>query len=109
MSARDTAQAVAHRSQVDAAIELRVPSFRRFALERTVDETGISGTGIVACGVVFPSGRAVTQWRSTDGVPMGSIAIYDSLEQLIAIHGHGGRTVIRFLDRVEPILLAGAA
>lgn len=79
--------------------------FRRFALERVTDETGLSGVGIVAVGVALPSGRLVMQWRTTAEVGPGSLAIYDSLAQLVAIHGHAGATVVRWVDRVEPIFL----
>jgi hypothetical protein len=67
---------------------------RRFVLNRLEDETKISGTGIVAEGIQFSNGRCsmcwVTQWCS--------IAIYDSIEELQAIHGHNGKTLIQWLD-----------
>jgi hypothetical protein len=80
------------------------PSFRRFFLQRVDDVNGRSGTGIVAYGAVVPTGRCFMQWRPTAEIPGGSCAIYDGLRQLIAIHGHEGRTVLQFLDPVEPLL-----
>lgn len=69
--------------------------FRRFVLDRNEDMTGVSGTGVVAEGVEFSDGtcvmRWVTQWRSTVFYEQG-------LEAVIRIHGHDGRTVVRFLD-----------
>lgn len=82
--------------------------FRRFALERVADPTGLSGVGIVALGVAPPSGRCVMQWRTTDAVGPGSTSIYDSLAQLVAIHGHGGATVVRWIDRAEPLFLVSS-
>ena len=67
---------------------------RRFVLNRLVDVTGISGTGIVAEGVRFSDGRVALMWTTRNR----SIAFYDSLEDVIAIHGHSGKTVVRFLD-----------
>lgn len=67
-----------------------------FHLERDVDESGISGAGIVAEGVVFSNGKAVLSWL-TDYT---SVAIYENIEHLEAIHGHAGKTRI-VLDCVE--------
>lgn len=71
---------------------------RRFYLRRLVDETGISGTGLVAEGVVFGSGRCVLTWRTA----WTSIAVYDDIAALEAIHGHGGRTRVEWIDPPEP-------
>ena len=65
---------------------------RLFYLNRLVDNTGVSGTGHVACGVQFPSGKCVMSWLSD----ITSIAIYDSVEDLITIHGHNGNTVLEW-------------
>ena len=61
---------------------------RVFRLERTEDVSGISGTGVVADGVVFPDGVAVLRWRTAGA----STAIYDSVEDVERIHGHDGKT-----------------
>lgn len=73
-----------------------VPHPRRFQLNRVEDATGVSGTGIVAQGCAFPSGKAALAW-CTSGTP-NSVALYDTVEDLVAIHGHGGRTVVEWLD-----------
>ena len=43
-----------------------IPEFkadgRRFRLVREEDESGVSGTGVVAVGVEFPSGAVVFEW-----------------------------------------------
>lgn len=71
-----------------------LPFVKLFKLVRDEDVSGVSGTGIVAEGVKFSDGtcvlRWVTQWRST--------AVYATVEDLDAIHGHGGRTRIEWID-----------
>lgn len=67
---------------------LKEPRARLFTLVRDEDETGISGTGIVAEGVEFSNGMCVLSW--IPGVQ--SIALYPSIMQLEVIHGHNGRT-----------------
>lgn len=64
-----------------------------FFLERTEDESGVSGTGVVAEGVVFSSGKAVLSWLTETS----SVAVYDSIEDVERIHGHGGKTKVVFL------------
>lgn len=68
---------------------------QRFQLVRDVDHSGSSGTGIVAHGVQFLDGICVMRWLTENT----STAIYGSLEQLIAIHGHGGDSYIDWIDR----------
>lgn len=59
-----------------------------FLLNRLEDVSGVSGTGIVAEGVVLHNGKCVLSWLT----PNSSVAIYDSLEILIAIHCHDGKS-----------------
>ncbi len=68
---------------------------RRFVLQRWTDVSGVSGTGIIAEGVVFSDGSAVVHWIASE---YHSIVIWPSMEGLIAIHGHGGTTEIVYLD-----------
>jgi hypothetical protein len=70
---------------------------RIFRLNRLRDDTGISGTGIIAEGVQFSDGRCVLRFITAHR----SIAIYDSMADLQAIHGHGGKTVIRYCGYVN--------
>jgi len=69
---------------------------RRFQLNRWTDETGVSGTGIVLRGIVFPSGKVVVEWRA----PKTSVAIYDSLAMFREIHieAHPGCGELEWLD-----------
>jgi hypothetical protein len=59
-----------------------------FYLNRTEDESGISGTGRVAQGFVFDNGKVAVTWLSEHP----SVTIYDNIGEVHAIHGHGGKT-----------------
>lgn len=59
-----------------------------FDLVRNVDPTGVSGTGRVAEVAEFEDGTAVLRWLS--GTP--STVVYDRIEDVVKIHGHGGST-----------------
>jgi hypothetical protein len=63
-----------------------------FHLLRLDDESGVSGIGWVAEGAVFSNGWVVLVWHS--GTP--SLNFYESIEDVEAVHGHGGRTRIVF-------------
>jgi hypothetical protein len=65
---------------------------RRFALVRDIDETGVSGTGRIAEGVVCTHQRAALHWLTEHR----SVAFYPSIETVERIHGHGGKTRIIF-------------
>jgi hypothetical protein len=71
--------------------------FRKFVLYRTEDESGVSGTGIIAEGVQFSTNKSVISWISETP----SIEVYDSIEEIERIHGHNGKTVIRWIDNVK--------
>jgi len=58
-----------------------------------VDETGVSGTGIVAMGFQFPTGRVVIEWL----VKPFALGIFSSLQELIEVHGHEGKTWVKFI------------
>jgi L-alanine-DL-glutamate epimerase-like enolase superfamily enzyme len=75
---------------------IKTSDMRRFVMERIEDETGMSGTGVIAEGVEFTNGQCCLMWMTT----MHSIGLYPNIRQLIAIHGHNGRTVIRYIDDV---------
>lgn len=80
---------------------------RRFLLERVDDESGVSGPGFVAEGIQFTNGLCALTWRVVNGKPIAigdwsSIAAYPSLDRLNQIHGHGGKTLIRFIDETDP-------
>ena len=68
---------------------------RPFWLQRDHDVTGVSGTGIIAHGVLWPDGTASVRWTG----PRPSTVFWDSVDDAIAVHGHGGHTRIVFADR----------
>lgn len=63
-----------------------------FDLVRLDDATGISGTGKVAEGVVFGDGTTVLRWLTAHR----STSVYESAREVLAIHGHGGKTELRY-------------
>lgn len=65
---------------------------RKFKLVRDDDETGISGTGVVAEGIEFSNGMCAMCWLTA----MHSVAVYPNVRQLEAIHGHNGRARVVF-------------
>jgi hypothetical protein len=69
--------------------------FRRFELIRYEDESGVSGIGKIAEGVQFSSGKCALAWTIRD-IP--SVSIYDNVEQVTTIHGHDGKTKLRWID-----------
>ena len=66
-------------------------------MNRSKDESGISGTGIVAEGLQFSSKKCVISWLSDTP----SIEIYDSIDEVKRIHGHQGETQIKWIDGSE--------
>lgn len=69
-------------------------ALRRFELHRHEDETGISGTGVIAEGISFSDGTAALRWKSK----LKSTAVYGSMDDVEKIHGHDGKTEIVYLD-----------
>jgi hypothetical protein len=76
---------------------------RRFLLNRAADPSGVSGLGVVATGCLFPDGSCVLRWHRS----VRSTVLYDTMEDLLAVHGHGGATTVQFLDPAEPADTAG--
>ena len=67
---------------------------RRFVLSRSKDESGVSGTGIIAEGVQFTNGQVVIHW-----IPqLEAVNVYANAVVLEELHGHGGLTVVEWLD-----------
>jgi hypothetical protein len=69
-----------------------------FHLFRHTDVNGLSGTGVVAVGVVYPNGKAHMQWVSFKS----SFEMHDSVEALIDIHGHHGATELIWGNPLPP-------
>lgn len=67
---------------------------RRFHLHRLEDESGKSGKGIVAEGVVFTDGTVVLRWLTTTP----ATTIFRSQQEMEKVHGHDGKTQIIWKD-----------
>jgi len=68
---------------------------KQFHLERKEDETGVSGTGKVAEGVIFGNGKVAMNWISDNtNIDASSLGIYDSIDDVRKIHGHEGKTEV---------------
>ena len=59
---------------------------RRFALIREED--------VVAWGVQFPDGVTVLRWKSETA----STVVYNSVDDVVLVHGHNGSTQILWVD-----------
>lgn len=70
---------------------------RTFCMLRHRDRSGVSGIGVVADAVLFPSGRVALAWRGT----RTSVAVYESLDDVVAIHGHDGDTDLVPYDELD--------
>jgi len=70
------------------------PRSRLFVLERSIDHSGISGLGIVAEGVQFTDGQVVMKWLTETS----SVSLFESLDDVRKVHGHGGDSVVRILE-----------
>lgn len=68
---------------------------RRFELHRYEDETGVSGTGVVAQGVEFRDGPVALRWIVGEH---RSTVVWPSMEAVEAVHGHNGKTRIVWID-----------
>lgn len=71
---------------------------QRFLLIRSEDPSGCSGTGVVAEGVVWSAGHVNLNWL----VEPFSESRFPSVDALLRVHGHGGRTVLQVLDQPVP-------
>lgn len=68
---------------------------RKFKLFRIVDETGVSGSGIVAEGTEYDTGDCVMYWLTT----VGTTVISTNLRKIAFISGHRGKTRVIFPDQ----------
>lgn len=69
---------------------------RRFQLHRTEDKSGVSGVGAVAEGCEFTNGVCALTWLTR----FRSVAMYQSIKELEAVHGHEGATRVVWIDEV---------
>ncbi len=69
-------------------------TLKRFVLNRKEDVAGISGTGIVVEGVQFSNGKVALTWLGEHQ----SVVFWDNMDDVIATHGHNGKTVVEWID-----------
>lgn len=103
-------------------LTLTTPSLavgRQFVLYRHKDISGVSGEGVVAEGIVFANGQVALRWyaktsnmrkkivrqRTEDNSFrfQGSISIFQSIDEIIEIHGHQGNTEALYLDEMAGV------
>jgi hypothetical protein len=72
-------------------------------LERDEDVSGVSGTGVVAYGLMCDDGTVLLHWDTV----VKSDVVYRSVADLMTIVGHGGRTRL-VVDRTVRIGCAPA-
>jgi len=78
---------------------------KKFYLQRTEDESGVSGTGKVAEGIIFGNEKVAMSWiQENTEVEASSIAVYDSIQDVKKIHGHNGKTeVVVVYEKVDAV------
>jgi hypothetical protein len=72
---------------------------RTFHIHRDEDESGVSGTGVVAEGAIYSNTKIVLSWLTVHK----SMCIYDSLAEMMAIHGHGNKTRLVWDDEAPTL------
>lgn len=70
---------------------------RTFHVIRDEDMSGVSGTGVIAEGVLWSNGHVDVRWLSIHKITEHA----ESVAEWVAVHGHEGRTKIVFDDEVE--------
>jgi hypothetical protein len=82
---------------------------RGFSILRTTDLTGVSGTGVVAEGVVFNDGTAELRWvvkaKLADGSmrKINSVTMFADWRDVALLHGHGGASSLVWSDTGEKV------
>jgi hypothetical protein len=74
---------------------MNVSTMRRFVLDRGVDVSGVSGTGIVAEGVQLTNKLCVVHWFGEWGT---TVVHHEGIASIKHIHGHDGKTQVVWLD-----------
>lgn len=63
---------------------------KTFKLIRKVDVSGVSGTGVVAEGVIFHDGEVALSWFGEKHC----VSVWNHIEDVVAVHGHDGLTEV---------------
>jgi hypothetical protein len=78
---------------------------RLFDLIRDEDVSGVSGRGHVAEAVQFENGKVVVGFLKHTA-DVSSAIVYDSLDDVARVHGHGGKT--RLVERTPVVHVPSA-
>lgn len=71
---------------------------RLYHLCRKEDISGTSGTGRVAEVAEFDDGSVVVRWmRDRNAAGVASTTVFNSLADLLTVHGHEGRTDVELV------------
>lgn len=76
-----------------------------FVMYRPVDKSGVSGSGVVTIGRRTPSGTVIFEWLNSTNPQVNTTKNGfsvkpgpDGIDDLLEIHGHGGGTVVVYLQ-----------
>lgn len=67
---------------------------KRFYLDRKEDASGVSGVGVVAEGIEFANGMVALSFNSQ----FPHTNVYANMRAVEEVHGHGGLTVVVYVD-----------
>ena len=84
--------------------KLAPEGIRTFTVCRQLDETGVSGEGVVIEGVVLATGQCIVHWLYPP--PRGGIAIFDSMSDFVKVHIEphpGNGTILTYSDGEQTI------
>lgn len=101
---RDTGREAAEYGEQPSPLATLEPSEqpRLFHLQRDHDVSGVSGTGRVANGVLWPDGTVSLRWIGA----RPSTVHWDRLDDAEHVHGHGGATRIVWADEQTDVTRA---
>ncbi len=81
---------------------MTLTSARRFVIQRTEDPSGVSGTGIMLDGILWPDGTVTTHWRDPNGEGAWSNVFWPSIAAAESKHCYGGHSSIVWVDEADP-------
>lgn len=82
---------------------------KMYYLRRDEDVSGKSGCGRVAQVAEFDDGTAVLHWNlGANSSQVASTEIFNSVADLLAIHGHNGRSVLEPIEGTQRLESVGA-
>lgn len=71
---------------------------KMYRLCRKEDVSGTSGTGYIAQIAEFDDGTVAVRWvGSMNASGVASTTVFNSIDDVVRVHGHNGRTVIELV------------